>query len=482
MKRSIAYLLVLNMTLGTSCKKYLEQAPDMRTTLNTPEKVSELLVTAYPGGNYFVMAEAMSDNPIDCGIVGGVVSEVNGYPYFWKDVISTSQDSPTYYWNKCYEAISAANHALDVCEHAEDPSKYSAQKGEALVARAYAHFMLVTLYAKPYDPNTAAKDIGIPYVTDKETVVFKQYDRKTVAYVYEQIEKDLQEGIPLINDNYAVPAYHFTRKAAHAFATRFYLFKKDYDKVIEEANLAFPSNNFAANVRPWLSYQNYASAELENAFTNANNPGNLLLCETVSRVGSYYGRYQYSLSSPKKDLIISPLGQKFSAYKSYSYSSTYYFVKKFMPYFVRTSINASTGVYHTMVPLLTTEEVLLNRAEAYIWKGMYDKGLKDMNTLISTRMTSYTPSSHDFTESRIMAYYTSKTSDKQTAYIYALLDLKRAEFIHEGMRWLDILRYKMPVTHTTQDGQVFELAADDNRKQLQLPEEVTLSGLPLNPR
>jgi len=60
--------------------------------------------------------------------------------------------------------------------------------------------------------------------------------------------------------------------------------------------------------------------------------------------------------------------------------------------------------------------------------------------------------------------------------------VKRAEFVQEGMRWMDILRLKMPVTHMTTKGEVFELAADDKRKLIQLPEEVTLSGVPSNPR
>lgn len=481
MKKSIIYSCLLITGLTTGCKKYLEQAPDQRTELNTPQKVSELLVTAYPRGHYITFAEAMSDNPIDNGVTG-TIEPVNTDSYFWRDVESTSRDTPINYWNTCYQAIAAANQALEVCNSASNPASYSAQKGEALVARAYAHFMLVTFFSKAYDPATADTDPGVPYVTKPGTVVFGKFERKTVTYVYEQIEKDLNEGLPLISDNYTVPAYHFTRKAAHAFATRFYLFKKNMDKVIEHANAAFPSNNFAANVRPWQSYVSFSSDQLEAAFTNAASPGNLLLCETVSRLGSYYGKYQYSLSSAKKDLIISPMGLKLTSYKSYSSSSTFYYVKKFTPYFVRNSINATTGVYYTMVPLFTTEEVLLNRAEAYILKDRYTDALADMNTLISTRMTAYIPSSHNYTEAKIMSFYASKTAVKQEAYIYALLDLKRAEFIHEGIRWFDILRYKMPVTHTTADGTVYELAADDKRKLLQLPAEVKLAGLELNPR
>ncbi|XLL74012.1 RagB/SusD family nutrient uptake outer membrane protein, partial [Myroides odoratimimus] len=38
-------------------------------------------------------------------------------------------------------------------------------RAEALLARAYNHFMLVNLWAKHYNPATAESDLGIPYVT-----------------------------------------------------------------------------------------------------------------------------------------------------------------------------------------------------------------------------------------------------------------------------------------------------------------------------
>ncbi|TZF82991.1 RagB/SusD family nutrient uptake outer membrane protein [Pedobacter sp. BS3] len=484
MKKTALYILVIMASFSTGCEKYLEHAPDQRTKLNTPEKVSELLVTAYPYGSYILLAESMSDNP-SFNSTSGDDREVIREGYFWRDISSTAQDTPTYYWNGCYDAIAAANQALDAISKAPDPENYTAQKGEALVARAYAHFMLVTFYAKVYDPETAATDPGIPYVLTPESVVFKRYDRKTVAYVYEQIEKDLLEGIPLIRDNsYTVPAYHFTKKAAYAFATRFYLFKRQPEKVIEYANLAYPGNNFAANVRPWLSYAGFAgSTEIKQAFTSASNPGNILLGETISWASRYYPQAIYSFSQNRLNSITAPVGVSFSAYRKYSYSSTFYYVPKLYEHFVRTSINATTGKGYNMIPLLTTEEVLMNRAEAYIMQGNYSDALTDFNTLISTRVTNYSPGTHNLTDAKIKSYYASKTEDTKEAYTMALLDIKRAEFISEGMRWMDILRHKLPVTHIIDpDGHSIELGANDNRRLWQLPAEVVLSGVAQNPR
>jgi len=482
MKKLSIYLFIVLASFSIGCKKYLEQAPDQRTTLNTPQKVSEFLVTAYPGASYIPLAEAMSDNPSFNSTTGQDYAP-NRDGYYWREVQGTAQDTPTYYWNSCYEAIAVADQALDAVNKAPNPEDYSAQKGEALVARAYAHFMLVTFYSKAYDPATAASDPGIPYVMEPETIVFKNYDRKTVAYVYEQIEKDLLAGIPLIRDNsYTVPAYHFTKKATYAFATRFYLFKRNAEKVIEYANLAFPSNNFAANVRPWLSYANASgSTEISQSVTSAANPGNLLLGETTSWGARYYARSVYSFSQNRLNTITAPVGISFTALRKYSFSSTFYFVPKLYEHFVRTSINATTGRGYNMIPLFTTEEVLLNRAEAYIMQDKYTDAINDMNTLFSTRITGYT-ASNGLTDAKIRAYYSTRTADTKQAYIFTLLDVKRAEFVSEGMRWMDILRYQLPVTHLDPDGNPIELAANDKRKLWQLPDEVVLSGVEKNPR
>jgi hypothetical protein len=41
------------------------------------------------------------------------------------------------------------------------------------------------------------------------------YDRKTVAYVYDRIQQDIEEGLPLIeNKYYDVPKYHFTKRSS----------------------------------------------------------------------------------------------------------------------------------------------------------------------------------------------------------------------------------------------------------------------------
>ena len=137
MKKLVVYICLPAALLFSGCEDFLDEMPDQRTQLNTPAKVSELLVTAYPRANYITFAEAMSDNVID-NYGNSNIFPINTNPFFWEDVEELNQDSPNYYWNNCYSAIAAANQALEACRMAANPQEYTAQKGEALVARAYA--------------------------------------------------------------------------------------------------------------------------------------------------------------------------------------------------------------------------------------------------------------------------------------------------------------------------------------------------------
>ena len=62
------------------------------------------------------------------------------------------------------------------------------------------------------------------------------------------------------------------------------------------------------------------------------------------------------------------------------------------------------------------------------------------------------------------------------------MDMRRAEFCFEGMRYMDILRWNIPVTHTRMtDNTSHTLYPDDDNRVLQLPATVVMSGLKLNP-
>jgi starch-binding outer membrane protein, SusD/RagB family len=483
--------LILPLLALAGCENFLSTEPDStRATLKTPAEVSQLLATAYPQGSYVTFSEAMSDNAGDKGV--GTDDRVNRGSFLF-DVVDApvdKEDSPDMYWSQAYHAISVANQALFTIKSSKDPSAFSAQKGEALVARAYAHFMLVSFYSKFYDPATAASDPGIPYVTEPEDVVIKKYERKTVAYVYEMIEKDLLEGLPLIKDvSYTVPKYHFNVAAANAFACRFYLVKKDYAKTLQYANNVFPGGDIAANLRPWnTEYLPLSYEELFKRYTRASENANLLLVETNSLYGRFVATYRYGLTNPIWNSIsaVSNLASSTAdwAYPIFTQGEGNLLIPKLTEYFVKESVNAEIGTVYVMVPLFTAEEVLFNRAEANLYLNNQAAAIADMNLFASKRLRSYNASTHAITLAKIRSYYglTNTTANNNLGVLYNIMDFRRLEFAQEGMRWFDILRYGIDVVHQRAEGQKITVPKGDPRRQLQLPQSVTLSGVELNKR
>ncbi len=480
--------LFVAVLLFPSCEKYLSTVPDQRAVLDKPEAVSELLVNAYPKANYMPFLEAMSDNVVENIKVVPTLSNLQAYK--WEEVEATGVDWPINYWNHCYKAIAVTNQALKAISEAPNQADYNAQKGEALVARAYAHFMLVTLWSKPFDASTSNTDPGVPYVLEPENVVHKQYERKTVAYVYEQIEKDLLQGMPLISDDvYKKPAFHFTKRAAAAFATRFYMFKKDYTRVIQFADQAFPNNSIVAYLRDWNAYSLMASSVRIQTYNKPSEKSNLLISEGISSWTFNYGNtYRFSVNTnwvyPLTLKSYNNLINGDLAYVTVANGDDNLYVQKLSAHFV-SPLNSNLGNYYLYVPLFTAEEVLFNKAEALAMQDKYDDAIALLNLFIPKRTKNYNFNTHNLDQGKIKAHYTG--TDTRAKVVNAILDLKRIEFVHEGLRWLDILRLRMKVEHPVADmgitGQFNTvLEANDPRRQIQLPPSTVLAGLEPNKR
>ena len=146
----------------------------------------------------------------------------------------------------------------------------------------------------PYNPNTAESHLGIPYRTRTGDSVYPENtERGSLKNTYEQIAADLEAGLPLIKDAaYEVPKYHFNRKAANAFAARFYLYYQKWDKVIECANIAIGSNPVTA-LRNWEADFGGVSLvdDISNQYVSEKKPANLLLAALGSQVPIITGPY-----------------------------------------------------------------------------------------------------------------------------------------------------------------------------------------------
>lgn len=479
------YILLSIIILLSSCKKYLDVTPDNRTEINTIDKVAQLVGTAYPSYDYLAMAEAASDNSEDKGAGVGDVNELITNYYTWQDVPGGGTNSADNYWNGCYEAIAAANQALEAIAKGNFGPEALPYKGEALVARAYAHHMLAIFFAKAYQPGGDNSSPGIPYVTRPETVLLAQYTRGTVQSTYDSIQNDLEQGIQLLSASaYQVPKYHFTPAAAHAFASRFYLFKGDWQKAIQHASATIPSGDFVSNLRPIATtFKNWSIADFNVNFTKTDVKATLLMSSCYSVYQRIYTTPRYGYGSKLSLMFTQPnVTGKIVQNKVLNYGIPNYTTYKWREYFFYTT--ASTGFPYLPVILLTVDETLMNRAEAYAQTGQYDLALKDINDFYSVRVQSYNPSTDAVTLNKIRAFYS--IDDPRAGIIQTILDAKKAEFLQEGIRWLDLVRLQLPVKKNlfSPTGQESTIVLDKNdpRRLFQLPVQVTLAGIDKNPR
>jgi hypothetical protein len=487
----LTVLLMLFTVIG--CDDYLSELPDDRTTIDSKEKISALVTGAYPNGNYMLMAELMSDNALSKPSTNGVVNQLLHEQMFnWEESTDDNQDAPTNYWASCYEAISQANQALESIEELKDNFILDAEKGEALLARAYAHFMLVNFWGKHYDPASAVTDLGVPYVKTPEKVLFKEYTRNTVQEVYDFIEQDMLDGIELVKNRQENPKFHFSVEAGHALAVRYYTFKGEWDKVIEHANKIL--TNPRQQIRDLLVYNNLSYSENTNLYNSSLEANNILINSVTSWWARNYASTNYGLLSDSNIFRIgNPLGKGW-AYQVFG-GNLFANLPKFDEYFKITNQSAGTGLGFTAQVLLGFDEVLLNRAEAYIMKEDYANALKDMTDFLSKKTINFDDSTDILTEQDVIDTYPvipdeltptyNFVDDKQISFVKAIISFKQKEFYHEGMRWFDVRRFNIAITRNYRRGNFtteISLPKNDLRRQVQIPETAVNFGLQPNPR
>jgi hypothetical protein len=492
MKKLKITLLLLVLIGVSSCDDFLSEKPDNRTEINTPDKISEVLVNAYPQMSYFDIAETMSDNVFDSGMAETLPK--NEQNYNWEIQTETNKiDTQAFYWDACYTAIAHANTALQAIEELGSPSSLNPQKGEALLARAYSHFMLVTFWAKRYNPATAGTDIGIPYVTKPETELVPQYKRNTIQEVFDFMQKDIEEGLPYITNNYKEPKFHFNKDAAKAFASRFYITKGDWNKVIEL------SKDFGTKpvgkLRDFASYDLMAPEDQQISYASSAGQSNLLIVSANSIVGRSAYESRFYLAGDRYPEILGSGTSLFGKpwlYNFYSYnSSVTVFMPKFYEYFKYTNVTAGIGEPYVAEVLLSNDEFFLNRIEAHVMAGQIALANDELEYFLSTRTVGYNPVTDKLTQAKVVAKYPVIADELtpfytmtpvQTSYIKAIVETRRRDFIHEGMRWFDVKRFNIVVKHETDNKPVNILVKDDNRRALQIPLHATSNGVELNPR
>ena len=523
-------LMLASVAILASCSDQLDTLPDNRTTLDTPKKIAGLLVTAYPDRTPTLFNEWMSDNTDYMGAQNSQGNRGGDQYFFWQEQTEGGNDSPEQVWMLYYEGVYKANEALAAIEDQGGPKNdiLRNSKGEALLIRAYDHFILANEFCRPYNGKTSTKDAGLYYATGIAdfSAAAEQSNRGTVADVYAKIAADIEAGIPLLNDTYEVPKYHFNKQAAYAFATRFYLYYEKWEKAKEYADKLLGSNP-AASLRDYRALQamplskSDQAVKIAEAYCSASADCNLLVQTSVSNAGMALAPWltskRYTLTNYLAETELFQSNNIWGTssnliWKPFTVNqgeSNFALLMKLPREFEVVNTTTGTGYLHTLNVDFTMDEALLNRAEAEIMLGQNDAACADMTiwmknffntnvTLTPTSVQTYfktVPYAYadaakmvpSFKKHISPRFTIDAEGSVQESLLQCLLNFRRIETVHQGMRWMDIRRYNIEIPRRLigANGRPSKnldwLEKDDPRQVVQIPQSIREAGVAGNP-
>lgn len=475
-----------------SCKKFLEQSsPDLIRPV-TVEHYKELLQgEAYFKDFYKVgwFVDVMTDDVsyLDLGPASTVnaKAEASKYAFQWgPDLEAPTGTFTDRLFQHLYKNILAANTCLESIDGMEGTeAERQVLKGQASFTRAYGYFVLANLYAQAFN-EAADDDLCVPLITET-TPSLKGYNRATVKEVWDLITNDITTAVTCLSeDRMTRNMYEIGYKAALLLASRVFLYKEEYDKVIEYGErflLLQPALRDISGVT--VSPSSGGTIAPKNFMYPASNPE---LVFTFSRFScnTCDGNYLYYLRDPT---LLSPTSYSASfdspsslidSYGPDDRRKTYWFVppapSPFLGYLSYSPMKLNYYDGDKTSQYMRGAEVYLNVAEAYTRKASPDnnKAISLLNQLRSKRIGNYTNlSAADFT-------------GQPDLVSFVWQERRRELCFEEFHRWWDLRRTGQPALTHELLGDVYELQAKDPAYILTFPRsEMEFNpGLEPNPR
>lgn len=489
---------VILIVFGTvSCEDYLEEVPQNKLNPSTVTDYRELLSYGYVTDTRIMpYLEALGDDigffeedkmyGLNAGVARPDASDVYMGAYMFdlshEEVLGTDIA-----FSSLYKSIYYTNLVINNVDNSssvtlgDDMQDYKDNlKGEAYVLRAFSYFYLINLYGQHYNPATASSDFGVP-ITLTTAAEDKGYPRETVEEVYNLMAADLEKAVGLMEAN---PVEKYTKvlfdaKSAAAFQTRVALYMQNWDKTIEIANEVLSANPSIFDLSTLSDTYNETDEANFDVFRTGTDYTDL------ENPNVFFGN---GANENIPILSIWPTATTFSVSKELADSYEPGDVRRF--YFIGTHNRVLWGISNTKLNLiknrektpfatsgyygsfqghsrvLRTEEVLLNRAEAYAQTEKLQLAIDDLNAL---RIKKFDP--NFYTELTVAGF----TKETLLDYIYTE---RRKELCFEGHRWFDLKRTTRPaMDRIGYDGREAHLEQNDPRYVLQIPE----SEIQINP-
>ncbi len=435
----------------SSCKKeFLEKAPELtlpdQDAFANATRILGQVNGLYSstkngslfGGRYLIYNDIRAEE-----FVNRTGNAVTGYDVYQ----ATNNSTNTYiasFFSQAYLTINRTNLFLaGLAENSSvlTPAINANYAGEAKFIRALNYFALIQIFAKPYISDNGASR-GLPLRLMPETSLANNaLKSSSVAAIYAQILKDLDEAEAGLPDTYTTPLLRTTRahkNSAIALKTRVYLAMGNYAKVLEEGNKIVPqAAPFTNSARTAHALQASVVSVFSAPFTTSESIFSFPMADTnapgtQNQLGYYYswannGNLEFSLNKTGAGIYADPAWPTTDARKSlltqdatisgvlHSYPIKYSAVSPFIDF----------------VPIIRYAEVLLNVAEA--------EALAPGGNLVRSKALLQA------VRTRSDASYVYGALTTSSALEVAILKERRIELLAEGFRYNDLARKAAPI-------------------------------------
>lgn len=362
-----------------------------------------------------VAADMMSDNMLE------TTESLVNYKAVTDWTYAADQIRVAEVWRFNYLMINDCNLILENIGtyEASAPKKANRIKGQALAIRGLMHFNLLRFYAPNFDRTSATPGIAL-----KMSSAIELPTRATVQQSYDQIIKDLEAALPLLNDvdaaiNTATRRSRIDAATVNAILARVSLYSKEYDRAITFATAAITARPLATRAN-FPGIWTDANAD-EVLFSVQFNPG-----EGGPALDVWSPATNRAQFDPSADLLA--LYDKTNDVRYTSYFTPGASVPGAVNRAARTVATKYQGKAAARdgavnFKAFRTGELYLIRAEARALSNRAADALADLNALRAARIAAFVPG-----------------TETGAALTDAIATERRKELWLEGHRWFDLKR------------------------------------------
>lgn len=191
-----------------------------------------------------------------------------GDPAHWRDTwtqtstLTTAGLADYQIWRTCYKTIGACNYVIATHTSGSEADQYEVAQAKAM--RAFEYMQLAQAYQVAYSDNSLSLPC-VPLVTDplREYMVLAQ-PVATVAQVYAQIKKDLDDAISGLQGFVRADKSAINRAVAFGLRARYNLWTHHYEQAASDAEQALLLSGATPLTIAQASVPGFTSAEAQN--------------------------------------------------------------------------------------------------------------------------------------------------------------------------------------------------------------------------